>query len=282
MGSEGLEPSRDVSSDFKSEAYYQFRHDPESLVFPNRHQFLFSFESRMSSRIGRLWLGWRDSNPRGDGVKVRCLTAWQQPIMCALLSENAEPIVIWLCTIDTTDGIRLLSNVLSYSHVHVNSLPAQTSNTLPMVAENRNRKFPTSNRFSCIAHLGTDLRGVALGIRARPLRLCAFSIFLSYLRTTVTSYSFCSFSKSPFQDLEGVRVVSHEASLPFVRFLCSLSIIRINMLSGMTFAITLIASISVFWLTNPQYCNSSHNSRAFKFLFDVPLFSTVLHLCMEQ
>ena len=25
------------------------------------------------------WLGWRDSNPRGDGVKVRCLTAWRQP-----------------------------------------------------------------------------------------------------------------------------------------------------------------------------------------------------------
>ena len=25
------------------------------------------------------WLGWRDSNPRDDGVKVRCLTAWRQP-----------------------------------------------------------------------------------------------------------------------------------------------------------------------------------------------------------
>ena len=27
------------------------------------------------------WLGWRDSNPRDDGVKVRCLTAWRQPNM---------------------------------------------------------------------------------------------------------------------------------------------------------------------------------------------------------
>ena len=121
--------------------------------------------------------------------------------------------LIWLCTIDTTDGTRLLSNALSYSHAHVNSPPAQTSNTLPMVAESRNRKCSTNNRFSCIAHLGTDLRGVSLGIRARPLKLCAFSICLSYLRTTAFSYSFCSFSKSPFQDLEGVRVVSHEASL---------------------------------------------------------------------
>ncbi len=25
------------------------------------------------------WLGWRDSDPRDDGVKVRCLTAWLQP-----------------------------------------------------------------------------------------------------------------------------------------------------------------------------------------------------------
>ena len=32
------------------------------------------------------WLGWRDSNPRDDGVKVRCLTAWRQPSM-----ENTEP-----------------------------------------------------------------------------------------------------------------------------------------------------------------------------------------------
>lgn len=26
------------------------------------------------------WLGWMDSNHRNDGVKVRCLTAWLQPI----------------------------------------------------------------------------------------------------------------------------------------------------------------------------------------------------------
>ena len=28
---------------------------------------------------GRQWLGWRDSNARNDGVKVRCLTPWLQP-----------------------------------------------------------------------------------------------------------------------------------------------------------------------------------------------------------
>ena len=35
----------------------------------------------LSSRQKRVftWLGWRDSNPRDDGVKVRCLTAWRQP-----------------------------------------------------------------------------------------------------------------------------------------------------------------------------------------------------------
>ena len=27
------------------------------------------------------WLSWRDSNPRDDGVKVRCLTAWRQLII---------------------------------------------------------------------------------------------------------------------------------------------------------------------------------------------------------
>ena len=80
-----------------------------------------------------------------------------------------------------------------------------------MVAENHSRKFPTSNKFSCTAHLGTDLLGGVLDICAQPFELCAFSICLSYLRTTAFSYSFCSFSKSPFQDLESMRVVSHEA-----------------------------------------------------------------------
>ena len=27
------------------------------------------------------WLGWLDSDQRDDGVKVRCLTAWLQPII---------------------------------------------------------------------------------------------------------------------------------------------------------------------------------------------------------
>lgn len=121
--------------------------------------------------------------------------------------------LIWLCTIYTTDGTRLLSNVLSYSHSHVNSPPAQTSNTFPMDLRTRSRICSMNSRFSCIARFGTDLLGGALDIYARPLKLCAFSICLSYLRTTVTSYSFCSFSKSPFQDLESMRVVSHEASL---------------------------------------------------------------------
>gem|GEM_PF-5138889 len=29
--------------------------------------------------FGFIWLGWRDSNPRNGGVKVRCLTAWLHP-----------------------------------------------------------------------------------------------------------------------------------------------------------------------------------------------------------
>ena len=38
------------------------------------------------------WLGWRDSNPRDDGVKVRCLTAWLQPNIYVNL--NIIPLLI--------------------------------------------------------------------------------------------------------------------------------------------------------------------------------------------
>ena len=28
------------------------------------------------------WLGWKDLNPRNDGVRVHCLTAWLHPNIC--------------------------------------------------------------------------------------------------------------------------------------------------------------------------------------------------------
>lgn len=33
----------------------------------------------MSNCSSQAWLGWRDSNARNDGVKVRCLTTWLYP-----------------------------------------------------------------------------------------------------------------------------------------------------------------------------------------------------------
>ena len=39
----------------------------------------FRLREAETGRKHLTWLGWRDSNPRGDGVKVRCLTAWRQP-----------------------------------------------------------------------------------------------------------------------------------------------------------------------------------------------------------
>ncbi len=30
------------------------------------------------------WLGWKDLNPRNNGVRVRCLTAWRHPSICAV------------------------------------------------------------------------------------------------------------------------------------------------------------------------------------------------------
>ncbi len=43
------------------------------------------------------WLGWRDSNPRDDGVKVRCLTAWRQPNMGtrSLITRIKLRVYVW-------------------------------------------------------------------------------------------------------------------------------------------------------------------------------------------
>ena len=32
----------------------------------------------------QLWLGWKDSNLRNDGVRVRCLTTWRHPNVCSI------------------------------------------------------------------------------------------------------------------------------------------------------------------------------------------------------
>ena len=37
-------------------------------------------------KIGVLiWLGWKDLNPRNNGVRVRCLTTWRHPNICTEL-----------------------------------------------------------------------------------------------------------------------------------------------------------------------------------------------------
>ncbi len=32
-----------------------------------------------------IWLGWKDLNPRNNGVRVRCLTTWRHPNVCTEL-----------------------------------------------------------------------------------------------------------------------------------------------------------------------------------------------------
>ena len=34
------------------------------------------------------WLGWKDLNPRNDGVRVHCLTAWLHPSICISASSG--------------------------------------------------------------------------------------------------------------------------------------------------------------------------------------------------
>ena len=34
-----------------------------------------------------LWLGWKDLNPRNNGVRVRCLTAWRHPRILVLFNS---------------------------------------------------------------------------------------------------------------------------------------------------------------------------------------------------
>lgn len=41
----------------------------------------------------QIWLGWKDLNPRNDGVRVHCLTAWLHPSLlfsCLLLFTSAD------------------------------------------------------------------------------------------------------------------------------------------------------------------------------------------------
>ena len=48
------------------------------LISKNKN---FTKEKDLGYCLGQFWLSWRDSNPRDDGVKVRCLTAWRQLII---------------------------------------------------------------------------------------------------------------------------------------------------------------------------------------------------------
>ena len=37
-----------------------------------------------------IWLGWKDLNPRNNGVRVRCLTTWRRPIAFIIIKYKAD------------------------------------------------------------------------------------------------------------------------------------------------------------------------------------------------
>ena len=73
----------------------------------SRHDFPFSYSNFTWTRTNRtvrylknkkpdalhlvfIWLGWKDLNPRNNGVRVRCLTTWRHPNIsfCHLLFSD--------------------------------------------------------------------------------------------------------------------------------------------------------------------------------------------------
>ena len=55
---------------------------------------------------GRQWLGWRDSNARNDGVKVRCLTPWLQPNDKRTARQQFPAILRHVLSYGVEDGTR--------------------------------------------------------------------------------------------------------------------------------------------------------------------------------
>ena len=57
-------------------------------------------------RVPSFWLGWMDSNHRNDGVKVRCLTAWRQPIVRDMKRRLSPSVMFGVDNRARTDGLQ--------------------------------------------------------------------------------------------------------------------------------------------------------------------------------
>ena len=55
---------------------------------------------------GRQWLGWRDSNARNDGVKVRCLTLGYSPMIKGPQDSSLPAILRHVLSYGVEDGTR--------------------------------------------------------------------------------------------------------------------------------------------------------------------------------
>ena len=95
-------------------AIYRLKHQSLISAFrtgSGRYQRLAvqTFDSSLSYRFQsfdiKKWLGWKDSNFRNDGVRVRCLTAWRHPkIAIACIRHSRSGWDRWIRTIGMTES----------------------------------------------------------------------------------------------------------------------------------------------------------------------------------